>query len=75
MDKDSAIKLTNEEWESSIVPELIEYIKIPNNKFDRKSANTKGVYKFEVWLANILLILPQSFLEVGRKDWQFVQKS
>jgi len=30
MDKDLAISLTDEEWEKSIIPELVEYIRVPN---------------------------------------------
>lgn len=30
MDKNLAISLTNEEWNKSIIPELVEYIRIPN---------------------------------------------
>ena len=30
MDKDLAISLTDEEWERSIIPELVEYIRVPN---------------------------------------------
>ena len=30
INRDLAISLTNEEWENSIIPELVEYIRIPN---------------------------------------------
>ena len=30
MDKDLAISLTDEEWEKTIIPELVEYIRVPN---------------------------------------------
>ena len=30
INRDLAVSLTNEEWENSIIPELVEYIRIPN---------------------------------------------
>ena len=58
MDKDSAIKLTNEEWENSIVPELIEYIKIPNKSpafdpnWNENGYMEKVVEQFAAWCRN-----------------------
>ena len=58
MDKDSAIKLTNEEWENSIVPELIEYIKIPNKSpafdpnWNKNGYMEKVVEQFAAWCRN-----------------------